>query len=373
MTTRPPAQVGQAIDAIDTPALLIDLDAFERNLKRMADHAAKAGVRLRPHAKTHKCAVIARRQMALGAVGVCCQTVGEAEAMVFGGVTDVLVSNEIVEPSKIARLAGLARQADIATCVDSSATIEALGAAARAAGAQLRVLVEVEVGGNRCGAEPGRPTLELARTIAATPGLVFGGLHAYHGRAQHIRSFAERKGEADSAVAKAKATKELLEANGLPCELVTGAGTGTYRFEPMSGVYNELQAGSYVFMDADYGRNLNDDGALFADFENSLFVLATVISTPTGDRAVVNAGLKASSVDSGMPTVADFSDVTYVGASDEHGRLDLSKTNRRLRVGERIKLIPGHCDPTVNLYDWFVCLRGDRIESLWPIAGRGAI
>jgi 3-hydroxy-D-aspartate aldolase len=368
MIVPPPAEIGMRLDEVETPALLLDLDAFERNLTRLAERAATMGVRLRPHAKTHKSAIIALRQIALGAVGVCCQKVSEAEAMVEGGVADILVSNEIAGARKCARLAALARTARIAVCVDDVAHIAALSAAATAEGVALDVLVEINVGGNRCGVEPGAPALALIEDIARAPGLRFRGLQAYYGGAQHIADYGERRAAAASAVAKARATRDLLARHGHDCADIDGAGTGTYEFEGASGVYNELQVGSYVFMDAHYARNRDADGRPVSDFEHSLFVYATVMSKPARDRAALDAGKKALAMDSGMPIFADLRDIEYTAASDEHGNLKLGETNRPLAIGDKIRLIPGHCDPTVNLYDWYVGYRGDHVETLWPIA-----
>jgi len=373
MTVRPPAEIGIPLDEVDTPALIVDLDAFERNLKRLADKVAGSGVKLRPHAKTHKCAVIALKQMELGAVGVCVQKVGEAEAMVYGGVKDVYVSNEIVGASKLRRLMGLAHMARIATCADDPSQIRALNEAAGEAGVTMTVHVEVNMGGNRCGVEAGEPALALARQIADSPHLSFAGLQAYHGSAQHLRTWEERQKAIASAIDKAARTRDLLAANGLPCDNITGAGTGTFEFETGSGVYTELQCGSYIFMDADYGRNLGPDGTPTRAFEPSLFVWATVMSRPTDARAIVDAGLKALGMDSGPPTLWDEPAATYERASDEHGRLAVAGATNRLHIGDKIKLVPGHCDPTVNLYDWYVGIRGNRVETIWPISARGAV
>jgi D-serine deaminase-like pyridoxal phosphate-dependent protein len=373
MTTIPPAEIGMALEDVDTPALLLDLDALERNLTRMADAVAGKPVRLRPHAKTHKCPAIALRQMAHGAVGVCCQKVGEAEAMVLGGVPDVYVSNQIVGASKLARLAALARQARVTTCVDDPAHVRPLSEAARAFGVELTVLVEIDVGSNRCGIAPGAPAAALAREIAAAPGLRFAGLQAYHGSAQHRRTVAERREAVQSATARVVETREALARAGLPCETVTGGGTGTFTFERDSGVYNELQVGSYVFMDADYAQNLDADGQPARAFEHSLFVWATVMSRPTPGRALLDAGLKALAMDSGPPTLPDHPGAVFERASDEHGRLALADGVKGLAIGDKVRLIPGHCDPTVNLYDWYVGLRNGRVEVLWPITARGAV
>jgi D-serine deaminase-like pyridoxal phosphate-dependent protein len=359
--------------AVDTPALLIDLDALERNLRRLAGTVAASAVRLRPHAKTHKCPVIARRQMALGAVGVCCQKVGEAEALVYGGVDDVLVSNEIVGTSKLHRLASLASQARVAVCADDPGNVRALDEVAASHGVRLSVLVEINVGADRCGVEPGQPALDLARLIEGSRALRFAGLQAYHGAAQHIRDHARRREAIGAAAHKAAITVDLLKRHGLPCETVTGAGTGTFPLEAATGVYTELQAGSYIFMDADYARNLGEDGRPWREFEQSLHVWATVMSRPARDRAIVDAGLKALSVDSGMPQVEGMPDVEFSRASDEHGKLVLHDPGRALAVGDKVRLIPGHCDPTVNLHDWYVVVQGGRVQALWPITARGAL
>jgi 3-hydroxy-D-aspartate aldolase len=366
-----PAEVGIPLAEVDTPSLILDLDAFERNLQRLNDSLAGRKVRVRPHAKTHKCPQIALRQIASGAVGVCCQKVSEAEALVEGGVTDVLIANEVVGAPKLKRLAALAQRARIAVCADDAQNVAALDAAARAAGIRIDVLVEVDVGANRCGVEPGEPAVALAQRIVACSGLRFAGLQAYHGAAQHRRTVDERRAAIESAVAKVKATLAGLRAAGIACERVTGAGTGTYLFEAASSVYDEIQPGSYIFMDVDYAKN-EWAGSGIPRFEHSLFVWTTVMSRPAADRAVVDAGLKASSVDSGMPRVADVEGAEYVRASDEHGVLSLSGACR-LAVGDKLKLIPGHCDPTVNLYDFYVCVRDGRVEALWPITARGAV
>lgn len=369
---RCPARIGMPMDEIDTPALMIDLDAFEHNLKRMAEAVQGKSVRFRPHAKTHKCPVIARRQMALGAVGVCCQKVGEAEAMVFGGISDVLVSNEIVGPPKLARLAALARDARISVCADHPDQISAYSEAAKRFGVTFFVLVELNVGADRCGVSPGEPVLRLAEQIRNSPGLEFDGLQAYHGSAQHLRTPEERRKAIAGALGRVVQSRELLETHGIPCPNVTGAGTGTFRLEAESEVYTELQAGSYIFMDADYARNQDDSGAPVSEFRHSLFVFSTVISRPTADRAILDAGLKAHSVDSGMPRVHGLSGVEFLRASDEHGKLRVDP-ELALAVGDKVMLIPGHCDPTVNLYDVYVCLRRGRVEAIWPITARGAL
>ncbi|HUR37214.1 MAG TPA: DSD1 family PLP-dependent enzyme [Terriglobales bacterium] len=365
MVNSPPAQIGMRVEEVDTPALLVHLDAFDYNLDLMAKRVAAAGLQLRPHAKTHKCAEIALQQMARGAVGVCCQKVSEAEALVAGGVTDVLISNEIVDARKVERLVRLAKQARLGVCVDNLENVAALARSAAAGSVVLDVLVEVDVGGGRCGIPRDENVATFVAKVRSFPSLRFRGIHAYHGQAQHIRGQEDRRNAIRESAAKAKHVVETLDRAGIACEIVTGGGTGTYLFEQESGVYNELQPGSYIFMDADYARN--DFGSEGSGFKQSLFVLTQVMSVPRPGMAVVDAGLKAVSVDSGLPLVADMAGVTYERASDDHGVL-LATDQRAFQLGTKLMLTPGHCDPTVNLYDWFVGSRGGHVEALWPIA-----
>ena len=316
--------------------------------------------------RLHKSPLIARWQADRGAVGQCVQKVAEAEVLVWGGVKNVLVSNEIVSPAKLARLAGLARTATISVSVDNPAAVELLSQAAVAAGSEIAVLVEIEVGGGRCGVAPGAEAVRLASLVDRSPNLRFGGLHAYHGRAQHLRSPSEREDAIRGASAKAALTVDALRAAGLACPIVSGAGTGTFELEAASGVFTEIQAGSYLFMDADYSRNSEPPS-----FGQSLFVLSTVMSTPRPGVAVIDCGHKGIAIDSGLPLVADRPGLLYVGASDEHGNLQVSGPEPVL--GEKVRLIPGHCDPTVDRHDWYVGVRNGRVELVWPVAARGAM
>ena len=373
MLQPPPAQPGMREDEIDTPALVIDLDAFEYNLDRMAALVAGTRTKLRAHAKTHKSPVIALQQMARGAVGQCVQKVAEAEVLAWGGVPDILVSNEVVGPAKLARLAALARIARVAVCADDAAQVAAIEAAAALARLRLSVLVEIDSGGGRCGVNPGPDAVALAQAIAASPHLRFGGLQAYHGNAQHLRRPAQREAAIAKAAEGARRTVEQLRQVGLDCAIVGGAGTGTFIHEAASGVYTELQAGSYCFMDADYARNLNESGQPVDTFRHALFVLATVMSAARPGVAVVDAGHKAVAVDSGLPEVWQRPDVRYTGASDEHGALAFGPETTAPKLGEKLRLVPGHCDPTVDRHDWYVCVRGGRVECLWPVAARGGL
>jgi D-serine deaminase-like pyridoxal phosphate-dependent protein len=366
------------MDEIDTPALLVDLDAFERNLDAMAA-ALPAGVRLRPHAKTHKSPAVARAQIARGAVGVCCQKVSEAEIMVEGGVDDVLVTNEIWGSAKLDRLAALATRARIGVAVDHPANIRDLAAAAAWFGARLDAYVEIDVGAGRCGTQPGASAVHLAEAVAGAEGLRFAGLQAYQGAAQHVRGYGERRTMIAKAVEAVRTTLDGLAEAGLDCPVVTGAGTGTWEFEAASGVFTELQAGSYCFMDADYARNLDADGREDGRFEQALFVMTTVMHRRGATHAVVDGGTKTFNFDSGPPLCRDPA-VSYVRKSDEHGVLQVPEG--RIAPGERLLFVPSHCDPTVALHDYYVCVRGlsgpgldgaPRVEAVWPVAARGAL
>jgi D-serine deaminase-like pyridoxal phosphate-dependent protein len=363
---RPPASVGQRLDEVDTPALILDLDGLEKNLRTLKEKLP-GRIRLRPHAKTHKSPDIARRQIDAGAVGVCCQKVSEAEAMVEGGVADVLVSNQVVGAQKLERLAALSRRARVGVCVDDRSNLQAIGRS----GAKLDVYVELDLGMRRCGVQPGAPAVALAREAGKFPNLRFAGLQAYHGRAQHVRTMEERHAIIETAAQHVFHTRKKLEEAGLPCPIVTGAGSGTFMFEVGSGAWDEIQPGSYVFMDLDYARN--EWAPPLPRFEHALFVLSTVMSRPAPALAVLDAGLKASSVDSGMPAVWQRPGLTYARASDEHGCVEIAAGATAPALGEKLLLVPGHCDPTVNLYDWYVCVREGVVEALWPVAARGAV
>ncbi len=378
MPALPPAEIGAPFSDIDTPALVVDLDAMERNMALMAERVKALGVRLRPHAKTHKSAIIAAKQAALGAVGVCCQKVAEAEALAVGGVRDILVSNEVVGARKLARLAALARQIRIGVCVDHFEQIAMFDAAARQAGSRIDVLVEIDVGGRRCGIAPGPLAVSFAAEIARCANLRFGGLQAYHGRAQHFRTPEERQTAIEAARQGVSDTVAHLGAAGFTCDTIGGAGTGTFLLEGASGVWNELQAGSYIFMDADYAKNAADEGGNAPRFEHALFVLATVMSATSAEQVVVDAEHKALSNDSGFPDVWRRPGLAYQRPSDEHGVITAAASATPPAWGDKLLLVPGHCDPTVNLHDWYVGVRDfgtprARVETLWPVDARGAL
>jgi D-serine deaminase-like pyridoxal phosphate-dependent protein len=365
-----PAQIGDPVARIDTPALVVDLDAMERNLDAMAAFARRHGIRLRPHAKTHKCAAIARQQMERGAVGVCVQKTSEALALADAGVSDLYISNEVIDPAKLGRIAALAGRVRLALAVDSALGIDRLAAALQAAGTRLDVYVEVDVGHGRCGVAPAAAAA-LARRVV-DHGLPFAGLQAYHGSAQHLRTATQRQAAIADAATRVRAARDALERAGLPCPLVTGAGTGTFALEAASGVWGELQCGSYLFMDRDYANNDTEPGA--PRFEHALFVKSQVISR--GDmHAVVDAGHKSHAIDSGPPRVWRR-DLRFENAGDEHGRL-LPDRDPLPGLGDTVWLVPGHCDPTVNLHDVYVGVRGGLddgvVETLWRIDARGCV
>ncbi len=368
-----PALPGMDAADIQTPCLILDLDALERNIRKMGDYARAHGMRHRVHGKMHKSVDVAKLQETLGgACGVCCQKVSEAEVFARGGIKDVLVSNQVRDPAKIDRLARLPELgARTICCVDDLANVADLSAAAVKHGTEIECLVEIDCGAGRCGVTSTEAVVEIAKAIDAAAGLRFAGLQAYQGAMQHMDNYDDRKAKIDVAVAMVREAVEALKAEGLECDIVGGGGTGSYYFESTSGVYNELQCGSYAFMDADYGRILDKDGNRIdqGEWENALFILTSVMSRAKPGKAIVDAGLKAQSVDSGLPVIYGRDDVRYVKCSDEHGVVE--DPGNVLKVNEKLKLVPGHCDPTCNVHDWYVGVRGDKVETLWPVSARG--
>jgi D-threonine aldolase len=389
-------EVGTASAAIETPALVLDLDIARRNIERMQRAASAAGVKLRPHAKAHKCPDISRLQLAEGAVGICCQKVSEAIPFVAAGIRDIHISNEVVGAQKVRQLAELASEVRMSVCVDDPMQIDALAVATVVAGSTLGVFIDIDVGQHRCGVSTLEQAVALAKLIVAHPQLELRGLQAYHGGNQHQRSPEERNRTAGHAAKVAGEIAQGLRAAGFPCDTITGGGTGSAEFDFAHGVYTEIQAGSYVFMDADYASNTYT-GEL--TFEHSLFIASTVMSVAVKDQVVVDAGLKSMSVDSGLPWIWEqgqrSTTLTYAGASDEHGVVrplsaekapstgstgsttssasaPASVDDRSLPpLGTQILLAPGHCDPTFNLYDRLIVVQDERVADVWPIAARG--
>ncbi|MFV0302658.1 MAG: 3-hydroxy-D-aspartate aldolase BhcC [Paracoccus sp. (in: a-proteobacteria)] len=368
-----PALPGMDETDIQTPCLILDLDALERNIRKMGVYARAHGMRHRSHGMMHKSVDVQKLQESLGgSVGVCCQKVSEAEVFARGGIRDILVSNQVRDAAKIDRLARLPNHGcSVIVCVDDVANVADLSAAAVKHGTGLGVFVEIDCGAGRCGVKTAAAVVEIAQAAEAAPNLSFKGIQAYQGAMQHMDSFADRKAKLDAAIAQVKEAVDALKAVGITPELVSGGGTGSYYFESDSGVYNELQCGSYAFMDADYGRILDANGQRIdrGEWENSLFILTSVMSHAKADKAICDAGLKAQSVDSGLPVIHGRDDVTYIKCSDEHGVIEDPKGV--LKVNDKLRLVPGHCDPTCNVHDWYVGVRNGKVETLWPVSARG--
>lgn len=371
-----PARVGDAIADVDTPALILDLDRFEANLAQLMNAVKGRGVRVRPHAKSHKCVEIAHRQVAAGAIGICCQKTSEAEPFLAGGIADVLITNEVVGERKTSQLAQLAARypdAKVGVCVDDARAVAQLARACEHARTQLDVYIELDVGHNRAGVPDVAAVVALGHAINAHGRLVLRGLHAYFGNAQHRRSITERRQAISAAASLAQSARTALLAAALPCDMITGAGTGTFMLEVTSGVYTEIQPGSYALMDIDYAKNEPEPS--WPAFEQSLLILTTVMSRrrdDQSDRATLDAGLKSFSTDSG-PALPAFAGWQVRSVSDEHTVLERNSAGPDLLLGDKPLLIPGHIDPTVNLHNWIVAVRNDKVEAVWPIEARGAI
>jgi D-serine deaminase-like pyridoxal phosphate-dependent protein len=357
---------------IPTPALLLDLDAFEDNVQKMAAHLKARGKAFRPHGKTHKCPEVARALIRAGAVGCCAARLSEAEVFARSGIPGLLITTAVIGRDKIARAVALAASApDTMFVVDDRQNVRDINdaAAARGKGEPVKLLVDLFFG--RTGIAPGQPAVELAQLIASLPNITFAGLQSYDGAAAHTTPFDARSTRTKTTMGKAVETKAMLERAGIACPLVTGGSTGTYRFDSENPGITELQPGSFVFMDMEYGTIGGPDGTEYRDFKNAITVVTTVVSRPPG-LAIVDGGYKAFSTDRPFtPKPVGIDGVTYGWAGDEHGRLDLSNASRDVKLGDRIEFIPPHIDPTVNLYDNIYALRGDRVEAVWPIAARG--
>ena len=361
-------QPGATKDDLDTPALILDLDVMEANIRTIAAQCAERSVAWRPHAKGHKAPSIARQQLDAGALGVTCAKLGEAEVMAAAGIRDLLIANLIVGPHKVRRLVELRRRADPIVCVDHADQVAAFSRAMHEAGLRLRVLVEVDIGMKRVGVAPGEETLKLARLVADSPGLKLAGIMGYEGHLLAVADPAEKAASIRNALATLVATAELLRANGLPCPIVSCAGTGSYRYSIQQPGITEIQAGGAIFMDAYYRHTCQ-----VADLNYALTVLTTVVSRPAPDRAIIDAGRKTLNKEVHMPLVAGRDDIRVVSLSAEHGTLELDPSAQGLKIGERLELIPGYADLTTMLHDVYHCFRGGKLESVLPIAARGKL
>ncbi|HEY4344194.1 MAG TPA: DSD1 family PLP-dependent enzyme [Parvibaculum sp.] len=358
--------------ALATPALVLDLDAFERNVKTMAEHCRRNGLNLRPHAKTHKSVAIAKAQIAAGAIGQCCAKLGEAEAMGEGGVQSIVITSPVVSPRGIARALALnAKISDLMLTVDNPANATALAEAAKAAGKSLKVLVDLDPGLHRTGIAAGEPVLALAKQVHASGSLTLRGLQCYAGHVMHIEDFADRREKSLVAMKLLGETRDALKAAGLPCDIVSGGGTGSFDIDPEVRVLTELQGGSYIFMDKQYNDVHGGNGASMP-FETSLFVQMSVVSNNTRNLATTDAGFKAFSTDAAPPVLHSGAPEgsAYFFFGDEQGGIALPQ-GASLALGATLTAVTPHCDPTVNLYDAYHVVRGDTLVAIWPIEARG--
>jgi len=350
---------------IETPALLIDLNLMEKNLRTMKEWLAGKNLRLRSHFKTPKTPIIAWKEIEYGAMGVCAQKVGEAEVLVQAGIKDILITNQIVDPVKIERMINLQRYSKIQVIVDNPVNVKCLSETALKKNTKLGVFVEVDVGGKRCGVQPGKETVELVRQISKMQGVEFKGLQCYAGylqMAEHKIGFEKKMEEIKKVTERVDTTKVEIEDAGFDVETVTGAGTGTHRYEYEH--YDEIQPGSYVLMDASYKP-------CAPWFDIALTLLATITSTPEPNRVVFDAGGKSISTDYGPPSLKDFKNTKCTIPSDEHGMIHFNESENHFDIGEKIEIYPSHLDTTINLHDKFYAVRNREVEAVWPILARG--
>lgn len=364
----PQSLIGVRKHDLDTPILCIDLDRMESNIRKMAGFCRDQGVEWRPHAKCHKTPAIAQKQIAAGAIGVTCAKVSEAEVQAAGGVRDVLIANVLAGARKVERVAALRRHADPIVACDHYAQVEPLAAACRRYGVEVRVIVEVNIGLDRVGVRPGEDTVQLAQAIDKLPGVRFSGIMGYEGHLLQVADPAEKESKIRESIGMLLACKEQIAQAGLPCEIVSAGGTGSYQVTAAIPGVTEIQAGGGIFMDPYYRLNCQ-----VRDLEYALTVLTTVVSRPTLERAVVDAGRKALSPDIAMPLVVGHEDAHVARLSAEHGVLTLGPKSRNLKIGDKIELVVGYGDFTTVLHDEFYGFRNERLETVWPILGRGKL
>ncbi|HYC57399.1 MAG TPA: DSD1 family PLP-dependent enzyme [Candidatus Binatia bacterium] len=360
---------------LTTPALVLDLDVLERNIVTMAEHCRGVWLSLRPHAKTHKSIRIAKAQIQAGAVGICCATVGEAEVMVGAGISGVLVTSPVVQPAKIGRLVTLNLASDVMVVVDNPRNVVELGVAAEAARKPIKVLVDFDVGLGRTGVASAEDGAVLARIVRDTRGVELAGVQAYCGHAQHIEGFASRAEVSLEQLRRVITFVSALEKEGMKPKIVTGGGTGTFDIDHQAGIFTELQAGSYAVMDVEYGDVELRAGAKTSPFQPALFVQTTVISNNARGMVTTDAGLKRFATDGPKPRIAAGAPAgaMYAFSGDEHGCVVFADQSQTLEIGSTIECIVPHCDPTVNLYDYYHCVRGDKLVGIWPVDARGAV
>lgn len=356
--------LGEPLDRLPTPLPLVDLDQLERNIATMAAFFAPLPANLRPHAKTHRAPAVARRQIAAGAAGITCAKVGMAEAMVAGGIDDVFVANQVVAPQAISRLAQLAQRATVTVAVDTARNVADLSEAAQSLGANLNIVIEVDAGMGRCGVQPGQESLDLARIVARAGGLTFAGLHAYEGHVVQDEDPTIRSRETAAMLDRTLETKALIERDGIAVGTITCGGTGTYN---ISGVYpgvTEHQSGSYVYMDPGYIEKTPAFGLAFS-------VLSTVLSRPTADKVITDAGVQSLANDYGIPLVKHHPELSYLYLSEEHGSFLTTDTPTDLTVGDQVQVHPGHCCSAANLHDTIFAIRDGVVAEVWGVTARG--
>ena len=359
--------IGRHKSELDTPALLIELDKMEWNIQKMADFFSTVDTDLRPHLKTHKTPIIAHKQIAAGAIGITCAKLGEAEAVVHSGIRDVLIANQIVGTQKIARLINLAKHAEIMVAVDNAENVQEISLAARSKGVVIRILVEVNIGMNRCGVEPGKAALDLAQLVQKSPNLKFEGLMGYEGHTVANPDRIERENTTKTSMQRLIDTKHLLEKNGLSVSIMSGGGTGTFDITGSIPEMTEVQAGSYVFMDSTY-RKVEGVGE---KFDNALTVLATIVSRPEQNRIIVDTGLKVLTKEFGVPQPIGYPGLEMVGLSEEHGKIIVSNSDINLKPADKLEILPTHCCTNVNLHNRYFGIRNEIVETVWEITARG--
>ena len=361
------------IEELDTPVLTVNAAALERNIERMERMTSAAGISYRPHAKTHKSAKVAKMQIDAGAIGVCCAKLAEAEVLANEGVDNILITTPVVGESKISRLMAARNMAKIIVVADNVHNINMLGGMTQLAGVEQDVLIEVDVGQGRCGVEPGIEAARLAQIIAGHKSLNFAGLQGYQGKIQMTVDAAEREHQNETSIRKLSSTIAEVEKARLEVGILTGGGTGTLPFDIKRGLLTEVQTGSYVFMDARY-NSIGWPGANAPPFELALHILTAVVSKPSPDRAIIDAGLKAVSNDHGVPLVAGIDGCVFEFGGDEHGILRMEDGSEvPLDLGDKLSLIPSHCDTTINLFDQYIVLKGNTVVDVWPVDARGRV
>ena len=351
---------------IDTPALIIDLEAMESNIKLMADYFVGRPATLRPHFKTHKCPIIAHKQIEAGASGITCAKLGEAEVLVESGIRNILIANQIIGKEKITKLAALARHADMIVAADAASNLRDLSDAAQVFGSEIGVVIEVDVGMGRCGTRSVDETVALARLALSLKNIRFRGVMGYEGHCVFIQDKQERTEKCHYANATLVKAADAIRHAGIKVEIVSGGGTGTYDITGEYPGITEIEAGSYVFSDARYS-------GVIPQFKTALSILTTVVSRPEKDIVITDAGLKTMTSEFGMPVLKSIQGAELIKLSEEHGKIHLDRDIPGLKTGDKIEIIPSHGCTTINLHDFYFGVRGDRLETVWKIAARGKI